>query len=402
MPRKEYMTAPRQCGWYLDRLQFFLNILGNPEKKIPHYIHVTGTNGKGSVVSFLHSILHTAGKDVGSTYSPHPTSITERWKVGNKYMTQEEFVKLVKYIKPKLDEYIRTTPYDMLSFFELTEAIGFVYFVRKKVKWVILEVACGGRYDASNVIPHKDVAVITNIGLDHVGIIGNNKEDIAREKSGIISYKCSVFTSEKSTKMLEIIQKECVKRKVTLKITKPNHLYKPNILGKHQITNATLCADIAQQLDISKKHIQQGLKNAFQPLRMEIVSKNPTIILDAAHNIDKIKSTVQTIQKLKYKNLHLIIGFSGDKHITQMLKLLASLRPKTIAITRNTINPFRKTADVQAIHKQYKKLLPDVKITIFLDPDDALTWSKKQANKKDLILSTGSIFVSGELRKNKL
>jgi len=101
LPRKEYMNDPRHCQIYLKRLQFFLNILGNPEKKIPHYIHITGTSGKGSVVSFLHSILHSAGKKVGSTQSPHPTTILERWKIGNKDMSKKEFVDIITLIKPK-------------------------------------------------------------------------------------------------------------------------------------------------------------------------------------------------------------------------------------------------------------------------------------------------------------
>ena len=95
LPRKEYMKDPKHCSVYLKRLQFFLDILGNPEKKIPHYIHVTGTSGKGSTVAFLHSILNEAGYKVGSTQSPHPTTITERWQVGNKYMSKSEFVELI-------------------------------------------------------------------------------------------------------------------------------------------------------------------------------------------------------------------------------------------------------------------------------------------------------------------
>jgi len=182
MPRMEYMKEGNMCDWYLKRMQFFLDLIGNPEKKIKHYIHVTGTSGKGSTVSFLHNILQADKRKVGSTYSPHPTIITERWKVGNSYMTKKEFVEIVKYLKPKLDEYLEKTPYDMLSFFELTEAIGFIFFAQKKVDWLVLEVACGGRYDSSNIIPYKDVAAITNIGLDHVGIIGISARKYAYQR----------------------------------------------------------------------------------------------------------------------------------------------------------------------------------------------------------------------------
>ena len=446
------MTDPRHCGWYLLRLQFFLNLIGNPERKIPHYIHVTGTSGKGSVTAFLHSILQASGKNVGSTYSPHPTTITERWKVGNHYMTKKEFAEIVAYLKPKLDEYVAKTPYDMLSFFEVTEAIGLLFFIRKKVRWAVMEVACGGRTDSSNIIPWKDAAIITNIGVDHIGVLGNNKAEIAYEKAGIIKRNCAVFTGEKNKQMLKIIQKECKKNKTKLYLLSPitylrdkryeirdssstkfnyqNKNYSLPCLGRHQIKNAILCIEVAQHLGISNQAIKKGLSRVQQPLRMEIVSKKPLIILDGAHNPDKMRTTVETIGEVckfaslqvdKYLNnnalahlhtcapVHLIVGFSADKNISKMIKQLASLKPKTIAVTRNTTNPFRKVADPQSISRQFKKLLPNSKIQIFLDPETALAWSKKYLHGEapkaktgtktgDVLLVTGSIFISGELR----
>lgn len=443
LPRKEYMNDPRHCGWYLKRLQFFLDMIGNPERKIPHYIHVTGTSGKGSVTAYLHSILHSAGKKVGSTYSPHPTIITERWKIGNKFMTKKEFAKLVEYLKPKLDEYLRTTPYDMLSFFEITEAIGLLFFAQNKVSWAVMEVACGGRTDSSNIIPWKDAAVITNIGVDHIGVLGKNKKEIAYEKAGIIKRGNLVFTAEHNKQILKVIQNECHRQKASLKIANfkfkiseqnkspnlqsaicnlqsfiyENQKYSLPCLGKHQIKNAILCIDIAQALKISDNAIKKGLMSVAQPLRMEIISKKPLVILDGAHNPDKMKTTVDTVRECAgmqvnkynkknilahlqtYTPIHLLVGFSGDKNINKMIKQLATLKPKTIAITRNTTNPFRKVANPQLVQKQFKKLLPQTKTQIFLDPHTALAWLKKLANKDDIILSTGSIFVSGELRQ---
>ncbi|MBI2436417.1 MAG: hypothetical protein HYV41_01570 [Candidatus Magasanikbacteria bacterium] len=417
MPRKEYMNDPRKCEWYLLRLQFFLNMLGNPEKKIPHYIHVTGTSGKGSTVAFLHNILHASGKKVGSTYSPHPSTILERWKIGNRYMSKKEFVDIIKIIKPKLDLYSAKTPYDMLSFFELTEVIGFVFFVRKKITHAVLEVACGGRYDASNIIPRKDIAIITNIGRDHIGIIGNNIQEIAYEKAGIIKKGSVVFTQEKNKAILDIIKNESEKTNAFFKPIKFEYKilqhtieqtifeYKKNLYtlyqpGEHQIKNAILCIEVSQQLGIEIPKIKKGLAKTSQPLRMEIVSHKPLLILDGAHNEDKIKSSVAALQLIQKPNqqIHLVVGFSADKQITKLVKLLATLKPASIAVTRNTVNPFRKVADPQDIRNKFKKLLPHTKFHIFLDPLDALKWSKKQAEKNDIILSTGSIFVSGEIR----
>ncbi len=421
IPRKEYMTDPRACGWYLDRLQEFLDVLGNPEKKIKHYIHVTGTSGKGSTTAFMHGILYAAGYKVGSTYSPHPSSIIERWKIGNTYMSEKEFISIVEYLKPKLDEYVRTTKYDMISFFELTEAIGFIFFARHHVTHVVMEVACGGRYDSSNIIPHKDIAIITNIGLDHVGIIGNNKSEIAYEKAGIITKKTTyAITSEKNTRFARIIEAEARKQHVPYtRINKPlvtdvsisktgtsfvydDTTFKLNAYGVHQIQNAVLCIEAAKKLNIDITHIAQGLADTAQPLRMEVISTKPLTILDGAHNRDKIRSTTETTALLltlfAIKKLHLIISFSGDKDVFGMLTQLLSLKPASISITRNSVNPFRKVAAMDMIRTHIQSVLPPCNVELFLDPKDAYEYTKRIAKAHDCILATGSIFMSGELR----
>jgi len=414
--RKEYLANRKDCAIYLKRLQFFLDLLGNPEKKIPHYIHVTGTSGKGSVCLMLDSILRASGKKVGVLTSPHASVIQERWAVDGKLMSGKDFAEVVTEIKPKFDEYIRQSPYDMISYYETMTAIALYYFAKKKVEWTILEVGCGGRYDATNVIPRKDVAVITNIGLDHMELLGNTKEKIAHEKAGIIKPGCGVFTAEKDRKVLRVIEKECKKNKVRLEISNSKFLISNKISNiqypishKHQLTNAQLCFSIAKHLQIPDKAIIAGLKRVKLPLRMEIVSRKPLIILDGAHNPDKMRTTVASVSPLlvgegagvrshRAKNLHLIVGFSDNKDIRTMIRQLSTLHPASIACTRQTQNPFRKAASPREIADQFKKLLPKTKIEMFLDPKDALRWSLKQNKNSDLILATGSIFLSGEVK----
>jgi dihydrofolate synthase/folylpolyglutamate synthase len=420
LPRKEYMKDPKKCDIYLKRMRFFLDILGNPEDRIPHYIHVGGTSGKGSVVNNLHGILAAAGLRVGSTISPHPSDIYERWRVGNTTMTQKEFVEIVEEIKPALDEYARAAPYGVPSFFELTSAIAFLYFAKKGVEWAVIEVGCGGRYDSANILKKKDVAIITNIGLDHTEILGDTKEKIAWEKAGIIKPGCTAFTMEASKKIRAVIEKECKQYGVPLRRPDSTHhilesqlsgtrfRYKKTeyaipAIGEHQIKNAILCIEVAKSIGISKKAIVSGLKKTKQPLRMEPVSDRPLTILDGAHNRDKIKTTVAATQNIMKNRaageLHLVVGFSANKDIHGMLKALAKLSPASVACTRNTINPFRKVADPADLANTMKKLLPHSNIQIFLDPKDAFIWSKKQTKKKDILLATGSLFLSGELKK---
>lgn len=397
IPRKEYMDDKNKTSEYIQRIQFFLDLVGNPERKIPHYIHVTGTSGKGSVSTFLSYILAASGKKVGLTISPHPTTLRERWQVNNTIMTEKEFVQMVQKLKPVFDEYARTSPYDMVSFFDITTIIAIMYFAQKKVEWAVMEVGLGGRLDSTNVIPYKDIAVITNIGLDHTELLGDTKEKIAFEKAGIIKKGCEVFTSETNKKVLRVIETACRKQKVPLFQVQTFSNLPPGI-KKHQETNASLCIAIAEKLHLPTSAIVQGLQTAKQPLRMEQVSQKPLIILDGAHNPDKIKNTVEETKTFK-KNVHLIIGFSADKNIQAMIQLLSTLKPKTIACTRQTSNTFRKAAHPKDLQKMIKKYSSSSKTEIFLDPYDAVQWSKKQQKTGDLLLITGSIFLSGELRK---
>ncbi len=398
MPRKEYMDDKAKTNEYLTRIQFFLDIIGNPEKQIPHYIHVTGTSGKGSVATYLSSILQASHKKVGLTISPHPTILRERWQVNNKMMTEKEFVAIVKKLKPALDEYARTSPFDMISFFDITTIIALIYFAEKKVEWAVIEVGLGGRLDSTNVIPRKDIAVITNIGLDHTDLLGDTKEKIAFEKAGIITCPCDVFTMDENKNVLEVIQKQCQKKKAKLHTLPLSGGARGG--QSHKEKNILLCTQIAEHLGLPKKAIQTGIQNAIQPLRFEVVSQKPFIILDGAHNEDKMKSTVQTALQLK-KNVHLVVGFSEDKDAVTMMKLLATLKPKSIACTRQTSNTFRRVAHPKILMNFFKKHCPQADIGLFLDPVEAFAWSKKQIKNSDILLVTGSIFLSGELRTNQ-
>ncbi len=221
IPRQEYMRDPKHCDVYLKRLQFFLDILGNPEKNIPHYIHVTGTSGKGSVCEYIASGLQSSKQHVGIMTSPHPSDITQRFCVNGVSMNTREQTQMEHTIKTALDQYMRTSPYDMLSFFEIITAVGLLHFAHKKVTYAIMEVGCGGRFDSTNIIPHKDIAIITNIGLDHVGIIGNNKAEIAYEKSGIIKPECIALTQEKTKALRAIIQREADRVGAPLRYIQP-------------------------------------------------------------------------------------------------------------------------------------------------------------------------------------
>ncbi len=414
--RKEYLKDPTKCEVYLKRLQYFLDLIDNPEKKIPHYIHVTGTSGKGSICLMLDSVLRADKKRIGTMISPEVGPTMTRWQINGKSMSDSEFAKILTELKPKLAEYLKTSPYDPISHFELMTAIGLYWFAKNKIEWCILEVGCGGRYDSTNIIPYKDIAVITNIGLDHTEILGSTKEKIAYEKAGIIKRNCEVFTGESDKKVLQVIRDECKKQKVSLKILNfkflilkqfldklifkyENQTYSLPVIGEHQIGNAILAINITKSLKIPYSAIKQGLEKVKLPLRMEIISKHPLIILDGAHNPDKMKTTIETIQKIsrsENQKINLIIGFSEDKDLKTMCQQLSTLKPVSIAISKFHAH-FKQCADPKKIHELIKKLLPNTKIKTFSNSLTAYNWSKKQNKQSNLLLVTGSLYLSGEI-----
>ncbi len=421
IPRQEYLKDKKKSGIYLKRIQFLLDILGNPEKRIAHYVHVTGTSGKGSTCLMLNSILCAAGQKVGMIISPAPSAITERWTIDGRPISKKYFAALVEQIKPALQKYLETSPYDFPSFFEIVTTLGLLYFAQNKVNWAVIEVGLGGRNDSTNIIPYKDLAVITNIGEDHLNIIGPTKKEVAYEKSGIIKNCPKTITAETDKKLIKTIQTECQKQKSELmilpkekntSILKNYNAQKPwtqfvykekkytiHALGQHQINNAILAIEAAQILGIQAKQIQSGIHRTRFPICMEIVSRDPIIILDGAHNPDKMQTTIDTIKALKpIGRLYLVIGFSADKNINNMLRQLTGLNPTTVFTTRSTSNPFRKAADPVLLAKSIAKALPKAKIRPFLEPQIALAEAQKMAKTGDIILVTGSIFLSGELR----
>ena len=408
----------------LRGIRLMLKMAGNPEEKIPHYIHVTGTSGKGSVSMMISQILRAQGFKVGLVTSPHPTNIRERWQINNHSMSEKQFVEIIEDLKPVWDNYIHNANYTFPAMTSLNTIIALYYFAKNKVDYAIMEVTCGGKNDGTNVIPHKDVAIITNIGLDHTSILGETKELIAENKSGIITKGSHVITAEHTPKLVKIIKTAADKKKALSFKEVPTDrygnkngvivkqdwngldfkidgvIYHLNNLGYHQIDNARVAIEAARKLGVSEKAISQGLLATEFPIRFEVVSQKPYIILDGAHNADKVKATILGVKNLqkKYNNLHLLVGFSDNKDHSVFLRELLTLKPKSLACTRFTKNIFRKTADPKKLMTTALKINSKLKAASFLDPQAALAWSRQQAKRDDLLLVTGSMFLSGELR----
>jgi len=383
----------------------FLNFLGNPEKKLK-VIHIAGTSGKGSTTMMLHNIFYYSGKKVGSYTSPHTTTFLERIKIGNKYISEKDLINFTNILKDRMNKFIEIGG-SPISFFEFSFCLAIFAFAKKGCSVAVIETGCGGRYDSSNVIKKPIYTIITNIGNDHLDIFKTMK-NLVYEKAGIIKKGIPFLTGETNKKWLKVFEKEYSKKiKIikyqNIKIIKmdivgtifkyKNREYKLKLLGEHQIKNALLAIECAEDLNIKYNDIKKGLLNTFYPARMEVINTDPFIILDGAHNEDKLLATLLFFKKQKVTGRrYLIFTCVKNKDIKNIIPQFKKYFD-IIYLTRfNT--PFKKCADLSKLAKNKNK------IYYKNYSRDALEEVLTKINKNDFLVITGSIFLAGELREH--
>jgi dihydrofolate synthase / folylpolyglutamate synthase len=335
----------------LKRMEWMMDKLGSPEKKI-QTIHVGGTNGKGSTVTYLRNILQAAGYNVGTFTSPYIEQFNERISVNGKPITDEELLHLANVIRPLADE-LEETELGGPTEFEVITAMSFYYFAEMgKVDVVVYEVGLGGRFDSTNIL-HPLASIITNIGLDHTNILGNSYEEIAFEKAGIIKEHTPIFTAVKHPGALKVIENQAEKMKAPIyrlnqefsisehqslrkgekfTLTTPTQDFKDfeiSMIGQHQTENAALAVCAALYLNqegsfpISDQAIREGLKKAYWPGRFEILSENPLVIIDGAHNEEGITALVKELStRYKERHIHIVFAALKDKKLDEMIAKL--------------------------------------------------------------------------------
>lgn len=401
----------------LERVGRLLDALGNPEGKF-RVISVAGTNGKGSVAAMVASILHEAGFRVGLYTSPHVDDFRERFCVNGKMISEGEFVReyaRVDGISQKME--------DRPTFFEVTTAIALDWFAQKKVDFAVLEAGLGGRLDATNAAD-AEVSVITGIGLEHTRELGNSLPEIAREKAGVIKPGSSVVVGKmekeardaviadalgKNAKAVYAYGRDFSSREIAC--TGSGSRFGINIgggkfdatlslLGRWQGQNAACaCAAVRALLgaDIPKRAMLSGLEKACIPARLEIVSKKPLVVMDAAHNPQAIEALSQSLSLFKYRKLILVFGAMADKDIGGMLRIIGP-RADKIIINQPKVSRAAKASEVAKIAEKYCK-----KVSVAADVKNSVAYAKKIAGKNDLVLITGSIYMLSEARgKDKL
>ena len=396
----------------LDSMIAFDNRLGNPHKSFK-CIHVGGTNGKGSSSHTLASILQSAGYKVGLFTSPHLKDFRERIRV-NGEMIPEDFV--IEFVEKHKDFFDEVYP----SFFEVNFAMAMDYFRAEHVDVAVIEVGLGGRLDSTNIIT-PELCVITNISLDHINILGNTEEAIAREKSGIIKKDIPVVIGEAEGEVRKIFEEKAnsVGAPITFAdeiesswagFSEENgtpyqtiHVGKEYIctplLGNYQVKNMRTVRVAIDQLrhigySISDEAMQDGVKKTIEQThllgRWQILGKNPYTVCDTGHNVGGIQYVVEQLRRTPHNRLHIVFGMVGDKDVTHVLQLLP--KEATYYFTRASIKRAMEETKMKQLAEEQGltgECYPTVK--------DALAAAKATAREDDLIYIGGSTYVVAEI-----
>ena len=333
----------------LERISMLLDLLGNPQDKLK-FIHVAGTNGKGSTSTMISNMLIADGYKTGLFTSPYVIDFCERIQIDGENVSENLFAECVTQVREKIEELNKQDI--IITEFEAITVSAFLCFLKAECEYVVLEVGLGGRFDATNVVKKPQAVVITSISLDHIAILGDTIEKIAFEKCGIIKENVPVITSSNQHKdALKVITETCKDKNCNLVITNPKtveilddsifgtlfvydeNVYKTKLTGNHQIENTVNAIGCAKVLGIDEKSIAQGIENTRMIARMEIIGENPLVIRDGGHNEGCAEALYNFLTKYDVKNINMLIGLMADKDVEGYVQKIAPLCKSVVAVT---------------------------------------------------------------------
>lgn len=393
----------------LHRVERALSLFGHPERCYRAF-HIAGTNGKGSTAAMLHRILSAQGYRVALYTSPHVVSFTERIRVGEEEIAEEEVMGLAELIKNCSEEESLS-----LTFFEFVTVMALIYFARRKVDIAVVEVGLGGRLDATNLVLPR-VSIITTISKDHEAYLGSDLLSIAREKGGIIKKGIPVVCGSLPEDVGELLREMAeakgsasyfLGRDVSLTLRKGGLFdYRGlewnltdlslALRGRYQRSNAAVVLNAlevaSRDFPVSEKAVREGLETVSWPGRFEVMLRCPTVILDGAHNGEGIKALVSEVRTFAGgKKVKLVFGAMRDKDWPLMLRELVTVSSEAV-LTRV---PMERSVDpTDMIQALPSSILP----TIIGDPREAMRFLLDKADPGDIILVTGSLYLLGQVR----
>ncbi|PYG88808.1 dihydrofolate synthase/folylpolyglutamate synthase [Ruminiclostridium sufflavum DSM 19573] len=399
----------------LDNIGRLMEFMGNPQKKLK-YVHVAGTNGKGSVTSFISNILISSGYKTGVFTSPYIQRFTERIKIDDKEIEHEELTDIIAFIKSRIDLML-DGGFEHPTEFEIITAAAFEYFYRNNCDIAVLEVGLGGRFDSTNIIEAPEVCVITTISLDHTDILGKTIGEIAFQKAGIIKHNSDTVIYPQEPEAEEVFERVCKSQKAilhkasfkTLKLKeygiegqlfdyKDYKNLNTKLLGDHQLNNAALAVDACEVLslkgfNIDNESIRNGIARTIWPGRLEIINKNPLILIDGAHNFEGGRALNAALDRyFADKDKIFIAGFLKDKDYRNTMEMLSEKAKLIITVTPDNDRAL-KSSELAEVLKCFSKKVKDG-ITV----ENSLKLAYEAIDGNSVICAFGSLYMIGKIR----
>lgn len=399
----------------LDNMRELLVRLGNPQEDLK-FIHISGTNGKGSALSYMSTILSGAGLRTGRYISPTLYAYRERIQVDGEMIDRESLAALMTVVKEAVDA-MEAEKKGSPTVFEVETALSFLYFKEKKCDIVVLETGLGGTLDATNVVKNTVLEMISSIGMDHMEFLGGTLQEIAENKAGIIKPRTWVVSAEQDPGAAAVIERVCREKECRLSVVDPEAFrdvhygydqqtftYKDwkdveiTLAGTYQVTNAALALEAVEALrklgySLTEEQVRKGMKAAFWRGRFSVIHKNPVVIIDGAHNPAAAKVLKDSLETyFQGKNLHFIFGVFADKDYRSVIGMTAPLAKHIITI-QTPDNP--RALPAEQLRDAVAKVNPSVEAAGSIR--EAVMKSMENAQKDDVIVAFGSLSFLGEL-----
>jgi len=408
-----YLGQTRRFGMKLglEPMRELARALGDPQERL-RFIHLAGTNGKGSTGAFCESCLRASGYRVGLYTSPHLVSVRERIQIDRQLISEADFAEGMAVVRRVVEE----RKNHEVTFFELMTALALWYFAREKVDWVVWETGLGGRLDATNIVT-PEVCIITNIGLDHQQYLGESMRDIAAEKAGILKPGVPVVSAVEIGEASEVIRERAKAGDCALTLVHRDmkvedlglrgnkqmaridgHEFALGLLGPHQIYNVACAVEVMRQLKISDAAIARGLESTVWPGRFEILSEKPLIVLDGAHNPAGVAMLVETWRAF----LAARYGWSARETDSRARLVFASVADKDISKMAQLLRPLAREVSLVRLANE-RSAEPALLAQAFAGLPCACydsvpaVWQDMSAAPESITLITGSLFLVGEM-----
>ncbi|MBQ6466079.1 MAG: bifunctional folylpolyglutamate synthase/dihydrofolate synthase [Oscillospiraceae bacterium] len=394
----------------LERVTELLRRLGDPQKRL-RFVHIAGTNGKGSCAAMTASVLKAAGYKTGLFTSPYLFRFNERMQINGEPIGDEVLAALVTEIRPHADAMD-----DHPTEFELMTAAALLWYARERCDLVVLEVGLGGRLDATNVIEAPELCVIMNIGLDHTEILGGTVEEIAAEKAGIVKPGADVVLYEQQPSVMDVVRRVCGEKGAKLTVadfaqirpefdsldgqvfTYKNDAYAISLLGAHQRKNAAVVIEAVKALRrrgfcIEQEALEHGLYATAWPARFELVSEEPPFVVDGGHNPQCAQTVADNLRTYFPDRRHvLLIGVLGDKDYPAMLDILAPEADGFVCVTPDSPRALPADKLAEALSKYGKP------VRACTDIREGVASAQDLAGEDGMVCAVGSLYMAGAIR----